>query len=85
MTMKSVPDCLNFIDSMMLCDIEKHAGIRNLEDLPDYMITLYNDKYIEDMFSMLAIFSQINLIVDRFFLDNRVILKNNILLEENAY
>ena len=31
MTMKSVCDCLNFIDSKILCDIEKHAGVGNLE------------------------------------------------------
>ena len=69
MTVKSVCDCLNFIDSMILCDIEKHAGIGNLEDIRD-MITVYNDKYIEDMVSMLGVFSQINLIIDIFFLDN---------------
>ena len=34
------------------------------------MITIYNDKYIEDMVSMLGVFSQINLILDRFCLDN---------------
>ena len=33
------------------------------------MVTIYNDKYIEDMVSMLAVFSQINLLTDRFYLD----------------
>ena len=33
------------------------------------MITIYNDKYVEDMVSMLGVFSQINLITDRFYLD----------------
>ena len=70
MTMKPVCDCLNFIDSMILCDIEKHAGIGNLEDMREYLITIYNDKYIEDMVSMLGVFSQINLMIDRFYLDN---------------
>ena len=45
MTMKSVCDCFNFTDSMTLCDIEKHTGVGNLEDLREYMITIYNDKY----------------------------------------
>ena len=35
MEMKSVSDCLNFIDSMILCSIEKHVGIGNLEDIRD--------------------------------------------------
>ena len=80
MTMKSVCDCLNFIDSMLLFDIKKQAGVGNPEDVREYMITIYNDKYVEDMVSMLGVFSQINLIIDRFYLDNEVILKNNILL-----
>ena len=81
--MKAVCDCLNFFDSMILCDIEKHAGIGNLEDIRDYMITIYNDKYIEDMVSMLRVFSQINLILYRFYLDNESdITKQNITLRK---
>ena len=68
--MKSVCDCLSFIDSMILCDIEKHAGVGYLEDVREYMITIYNNKYIEDVVSMLAMFSRINLIRDRLCLDN---------------
>ena len=68
--MKSVCDCLKFFDSLILCDIEKHAGIGNLEDMRDYMITVYNDKNIEDVVSILAVFSRINLIIDSFYLDN---------------
>ena len=37
MEMKSVSDCLNFIDGVILCSIEKTAGIGNLEDLRKYM------------------------------------------------
>jgi len=70
MAMKSISDGLNFIDSMILCSIEKHVGVGNLEDIRDYMIGMYNDKYIEEMVSMLAILSQINLIIERFYLDN---------------
>ena len=75
--MKSVCDCLNFIDSMILCGIGKHAGVGNLEDIREYMITIYNDKYIEDMVSMLAVLSQINLIIDRFYLDNESDIKKH--------
>ena len=38
MEMKSVKDCLNFIDSMILCSIEKLVGVGDLEDLRDYVI-----------------------------------------------
>ena len=69
MKMKSVSDCLNFIDSMILCSIEKHVGIGNLEDLRDHMIGMYKEKYIEEMVPLLAILSQINLIKERFHLD----------------
>ena len=77
MMMKSVCGCLNFIDSMIICDTEKHACVGNLEDLREYMITIYNDKYIEDMVSMLAVLSQINLRVDRFYLDNESDIKKH--------
>ena len=51
--MKSVSDCLNFIDSMIICNIEKHAAIGNLEDIRAYMIVMYNGKYIEEMVALL--------------------------------
>ena len=70
MTMKSVCDCFNFIDSMILGNMEKNAGVEHLKDIHDFMITIYNDKYIEDMVSILGVFSQINLIIERFHLDN---------------
>ena len=77
MAIKSVCDYLNFFDSMILCDIEKQAGVGNREDVRDCMITIYNDKYIEDMVSMLGVFSQINLIVDGFYLDNESDIKTH--------
>ena len=65
MEIKSVSDGLNFIHSMILSSIEKHAGIGNLEDLRDYMVGMYNEKHIEEMVSMLSILSQINLIIEQ--------------------
>ena len=41
--MKSVSDCLNFNDSTIKCNIEKHAGLGNLEALRDNMIGMYNE------------------------------------------
>ena len=69
MEVKSISDCLTFIDILILCGTEKHIGIGNLEDKRDYMIGVYDGKYIEEMVSMLAVLSQINLIIDRFYLD----------------
>ena len=54
---------------MILRGTEKHIGIGNLEDVRDYMIGMYDVKYIEEMVSLLAVLSQINLIIDRFYLD----------------
>ena len=68
--MESISDCLNFIDSMIFCSIEKHVAIGNLEDLRDYMIGMYNEKYKEKLVAMLSILSQINLLIDRFYSDN---------------
>ena len=44
MEVKSIGDCLNFIDNLMLCGTEKHIGIGNLEDVCDYMIGMYDGK-----------------------------------------
>ena len=68
--MKPVIDCLNSIEGMLLCNMEKNVGIGNLEDVRDSMMGMYNEKYIEQMMAMLAILSQINPIKDRFYLDN---------------
>ena len=70
--MKSNSGYLNFIDSMIICSIEKHVVIGYLEEVRDYMIGMYNDEYIEEMVSMLSILSQINLIIERFYLDNEL-------------
>ena len=69
MQVKSISDCSNFIDNLILCNTEKHIGIGNLEDVRDYMIEMHDGKYIEEMVSILAVLSQINLIIDRFYLD----------------
>ena len=70
MEMKSISDCLNFIDSMILCSIETYAGIENSKDLGNCMLGMYNEKYIEEMVGMLSILSHINLIIKKFYLHN---------------
>ena len=66
--MKSVSECWNFIDDMMLCSVEKSVGIGNLEDISNYTIRMHNETYIGDMFAMSAILSQINLITEKTYL-----------------
>ena len=70
MEMKSVSNCLDFIDSMIICNIAKRVGVGILEDLRDCMMELYDENYIEEKVALLAILSQINLIIYRFHLDN---------------
>ena len=71
MEVKSIWDCLNFVDSMILSmsNIEKHIGIGNLEDVRDYIIGMYNGENFIEMVSMSAVLSQVNLIIDRFYFD----------------
>ena len=77
MEIKSVSDCLIFIDSMILCSIQKHVGIGNLEHIHDYMKGMYIDNYIEEMVIIFAIPSQINLLLDRFYLDEESDIKKH--------
>ena len=67
MEMKSVSDCLSFIESVILSGVENHNGIGNLEVVRDYMIEMYNAKYIEDMVVMTGVLSQINLIIEKVY------------------
>ena len=65
--MSSVTDCLNFIDRMIVCNIEKHAGIGKSGNIRAYMIGMYNDKNIEEVVALLSILSQTNLIIKILF------------------
>ena len=58
-----------FFESMILCSIEKHVGFGNLEDLHKYIMGMCSDKYIGEMVETLATLSQLNLIIERFYLD----------------
>ena len=57
MKINSISDSLNFIDNLILCEGEKNIGIGNLEDIRNYMIGMYDGKYIEDMVSLLSVLS----------------------------
>ena len=70
MEIKSVIDCLKFIDSMTLGFTKKHDGIGILEDVRDYIIWMYNDSYIEEKVNVWAILSQVTLIREKIYLTN---------------
>ena len=69
MEMESVADCFNSIDTVLLSDIGKHACIGNLEDVLDYVLSEFKNKYIEDVVALKKLLSQINLILDKFYFD----------------
>ena len=69
MEMKSVANCLFFIDTVTLSDIGKYACIGNLEDVRYYVLSEYKNKYIEDMVALNKILSQINNIIDKIYFD----------------
>ena len=68
--MKTVSDCLNFIDSMFLYNIEKRDGIEKLENMRDYFLDCYNGKNNEELLAILPILYQIILKIDRFYIHN---------------
>ena len=76
MEITSISDCLHFTDSMILCNIQYQIAVENLENIRNFMIRMYNDKFIEEMVVMTGILSQRNLIVEKFYIDNDNNLKN---------
>ena len=71
--MKTISDCLNLIDFIMSYNIEKHTVIENLENVRDYVVQTTNDKCFEKNMIMLDILSEINLIIETFYIDEKVI------------
>ena len=67
MEIKSLCDCVNFIESMIICDLGKNVDFSNLENIRDYLIGTYNDKSNEDMVMFTGVLSQINLIIEKIF------------------
>ena len=66
--MKSVADCLDFIDNMILYDIEKIDSMESLESMRDYFLDDYIKRSIKELVAIMSLLSQINLIINRFHL-----------------
>ena len=66
--MKSFTYCLNIIDNMILYNIEKFDSMDGLEGMRDLILDDYNEKSDEQLVAIMSILSQINLIINRFYL-----------------
>ena len=75
MELKSISDCLTFSEDMILCDIQKIAGVSDLEAVRDFMIGMFINKYIEEMIAMLGVLKQTNIIIEKAYEDDESDLK----------
>ena len=69
MELKSVKEGLCFIDNVKLTDMDKDCCVGNVEDLRDYVVSMHKEKYVEVMVAVLSVLSQINLMIEKFYLD----------------
>ena len=73
--MKTISDSLNLFDCIMTSNIEKNIGIEKLENVCCYVIQTTNKKSFENNMIMLDILSEINLIIEKFYIDENINIK----------
>ena len=66
--MKSVADCLDFIDNTIFYDIEKADSMESLESMRDYFLDDYIKRSDKELVAIMSILSRINLIINRFYI-----------------
>ena len=66
--MKSFTDCLNFIDNLIIYNVEKVDSMDGLEIMRDFNLDDYIKKTDEELAPIKSILSQINLIINRFYI-----------------
>ena len=66
MEIKSFTDCLKFIDDMILYNVEKLDSMDGLESMRDF--DDYIKKSDEELIAIMSILSQIDLIINKFYL-----------------
>ena len=69
--MKTITDCLNLIEFVMSYNIEKHSVIENVENVRDYVVQTTDDKCFENNMIMLDNLSELNLIIENFYIDEK--------------
>ena len=65
--MESFTDCLNFNDNLILYNVEK-VDRMGLESKRDYFLDDYIKKSDKELVAIMSILSQINLIINRFYI-----------------
>ena len=60
--MKSFTDCLNFIDNMILYNVEKVDCMDGLEGMRDFVLDDYIKKSDEELVAIISMLTLINLI-----------------------
>ena len=68
MEIKSVAECLDFFDNMITNNIEKIDSMECLEKMRQYFLNEYIKKSEAELVVIKSILSQINLIINRFYL-----------------
>ena len=68
MERKSVADYLDFIDNMVLYNMEKVDSMKCLENMRVYFLDDYIKRNDEELVAIKRILSQINLITNRFYI-----------------
>ena len=76
MEMKSVADCVNFIDNLVLYNIKKLDSMESLESMRDYFLDDYFKRSDKDVVAIMSILSQINLLITRFYIPDDYCITN---------
>ena len=67
MKMKSVRDCLNFIDIASVEKDRRCIGILNLENVHKYLFEKRRTDFIEDRIALSNVLGQINSIIENYY------------------
>ena len=66
--MKSFTGCLDFVDNIIFYNVEKVDSMDGLESMRDFILDDYIKKSDEELVAIMSKLSQINLILNRFYL-----------------
>ena len=67
MEVKSIRDCLNMTDGVIVENNGKYIGISNLENIHKYLLQKGQSDFIEDRIALAIVLSQINCIIENHY------------------
>ena len=67
MEVKSIKDCVNIFDDVIVENIGKYIGISNLENVHVYKLEKRQSDFIEDRIALSNVLSQINCIIENHY------------------